>query len=63
MSPEDEYLIIACDGLWDTVEPHKAVELVYKHVNAGNSLECKLSCDFELNHFMLSFEIEIRNMP
>jgi len=29
LTSEDEFLIMACDGLWDVVEDQKAVDLVH----------------------------------
>lgn len=49
LDPDDEYVIVACDGLWDTISNDKAVELVYEHVKSGKphtskSLTCVLKC-------------------
>ena len=35
MEGDEEFLIIACDGLWDTVEPLDAVECVQKCISDG----------------------------
>lgn len=34
-----DYLIIACDGLWETLTPSEAVELARKFRSAGRTLE------------------------
>ena len=37
----EDYIILACDGLWDTVNPENAVELTDEYLKQGNSrLEC-----------------------
>ena len=33
---DEEFIILACDGLWDTVEPFDAVQLVRKCMEEGN---------------------------
>jgi len=43
LQPSDEFLIVACDGLWDTVTPEEATEIVYNHLEEKQMLE-----DFEL---------------
>ena len=35
ISGDEEFLILACDGLWDTVEPLDAVECVQKCIRDG----------------------------
>ena len=39
----EEFLIIGCDGLWDTVTPEEATEIVYIHLeenrNSGGDIE------------------------
>ena len=35
LDSNDEYVIVACDGLWDTVSFDDAVQIVYDHVQAG----------------------------
>lgn len=39
----EEYIVLACDGLWDVITPDKTVELVYEHIQAGNSHNSKLA--------------------
>ncbi|XP_059144248.1 protein phosphatase 1F-like [Physella acuta] len=31
LTGDEEYLVIACDGLWDVLTPHQVTEIVYKH--------------------------------
>ncbi|EDO44137.1 predicted protein, partial [Nematostella vectensis] len=33
---EQEFVILACDGLWDTVKPEQAIKLVKEHIASGN---------------------------
>ncbi|XP_067935848.1 protein phosphatase 1E-like isoform X2 [Watersipora subatra] len=33
----EEYIIVACDGLWDTVTFDEAVQLVYNHIQSGKA--------------------------
>ena len=40
----EEYVVLACDGLWDVITPDKLVELVFEHIQAGNSHNSKISC-------------------
>ena len=39
---DEDFLILACDGLWDTLSPDAAVNLVYAYLtrNDGKSLFC-----------------------
>lgn len=39
---DEDFLILACDGLWDTLSPEAAVNLVYAYLtrNDGKSLCC-----------------------
>jgi len=33
INPQDEFIIMACDGLWDVVQNHEAVNFVRDHMN------------------------------
>ncbi|KAH9525803.1 Protein phosphatase 1E [Bulinus truncatus] len=35
LTREDEYLVIACDGLWDVLDPSQVTHLVYDHVQSS----------------------------
>ena len=37
LKPTDEFIIMACDGLWDNVQSHEAVNFVRDHMNNKNT--------------------------
>lgn len=39
LSAEDEFIILACDGLWDVVTSQRAVELARSQLRVSNSPE------------------------
>lgn len=39
LSSADEFIIMACDGLWDIMDNHEAVNFVRDHLH-GNNIEC-----------------------
>ncbi|KPA82316.1 protein phosphatase 2C-like protein [Leptomonas pyrrhocoris] len=48
LTPEDAFLIIACDGLWDTMTYEDAVQLCAQHMESGadaNTVAEKLVCE------------------
>jgi protein phosphatase 1E len=32
---DEEYLILGCDGLWDTIQPPNVIEMVQEHLSSG----------------------------
>jgi len=36
LQPEDEFIIVACDGLWDVLQNHEAINFVRDHWNDNN---------------------------
>ncbi|OCH84684.1 protein serine/threonine phosphatase 2C [Obba rivulosa] len=47
LSEEDEFLILACDGLWDVIEDQKAVELVRGIVDPSKAAQFLLEHAYE----------------
>ena len=43
VSGDEEFLILACDGLWDVVDPYTAVTTVSEFV-VGNSRDAAAKC-------------------
>ena len=35
----EDYIILACDGIWDVIRPSKVPQLVYAHLTGGGSKE------------------------
>ena len=35
----EDYLVLACDGIWDVIKPRHVPQLVYAHLTAGGSKE------------------------
>ncbi|XP_065890179.1 protein phosphatase 1E-like [Dysidea avara] len=35
----EDYLVLACDGIWDVIKPRHVPQLVYTHLTAGGSKE------------------------
>ena len=46
LHPTDEFIIMACDGLWDNIQNHEAVNFVKDHLNNNTDLY-KLSYKFK----------------
>lgn len=36
MDGKEEYLVVACDGVWDVVDDQELVECIEKHLSKGN---------------------------
>ena len=43
ITPQTEFLIIACDGIWDCLKSEEAVELVHNKIEAKAGAELKLT--------------------
>mmetsp|Transcript_30772 Transcript_30772/g.35094 ORF Transcript_30772/g.35094 Transcript_30772/m.35094 type:complete len:547 (-) Transcript_30772:346-1986(-) len=41
IDPEDEFLILASDGVWEFISSEEAVEIVRKNISKGSSLACQ----------------------
>lgn len=39
LSGDEEFLVLACDGLWDTIGKDQAIEIVRNHLSQGNDRE------------------------
>jgi serine/threonine protein phosphatase PrpC len=39
LQAEDEFLVVACDGLWDVLSSQRCVELARAHLRENNSPE------------------------
>ena len=35
----EDYVVLACDGIWDVIRPSKIPQLVYAHLTGGGSKE------------------------
>ena len=35
----EDYIVLACDGIWDVIRPSKVPQLVYAHFTGGGSKE------------------------
>ena len=35
----EDYIVLACDGIWDVIQPSKVPQLVYAHLTGGGSKE------------------------
>jgi len=35
----EDYLVLACDGIWDVIKPRNVPQLVYTHLTGGGSQE------------------------
>ena len=35
----EDYVLLACDGIWDVIRPSKVPQLVYAHLTGGGSKE------------------------
>ena len=35
----EDYVVLACDGIWDVIRPSKVPQLVYAHLTGGGSKE------------------------
>ena len=40
IEPEDEFLILACDGVWDVLTDSKAVQVVHDSLEKTHSVDC-----------------------
>ncbi|KAI3434571.1 hypothetical protein D9Q98_002643 [Chlorella vulgaris] len=47
LQPGDEFLVLACDGIWDVLTNQEAVDFVRKRLKAGEALKsiCEQMCD------------------
>ena len=50
LEPEDEFLLLGCDGLWDVFSSQRAVEFARGRLQAHNSPD---QCSRELVRFLL----------
>lgn len=56
MNGSEDFLIIACDGLWDTVNPAQATQCVFQQLreNKGKAIVLfLLQCSEWFEHFLL----------
>ena len=35
----EDYIVVACDGIWDVIRPSRVPQLVYAHLSGGGSKE------------------------
>lgn len=35
----EDYIVLACDGIWDVIQPSEVPQLVYAHLTGGGSKE------------------------
>lgn len=42
LQPSDEFIIVACDGLWDVIQTHEAVNFIIDHITNNNIIYYQL---------------------
>ena len=45
---DEDFLILACDGLWDTLSPDVAVSIVYTYLSTHDGKYDKFSFDLQI---------------
>lgn len=61
ITPEDEFMVLACDGIWNFMSSEKVINFVKERIDKGSlrmSQICEEVCLF--NIFRISFELEFR---
>jgi serine/threonine protein phosphatase PrpC len=57
MQPDDEFMVLACDGLWEVLSPQNVVDLTKAFLKDGSSPEVQRCCDHAMLDRRLRFAV------